>query len=51
MTLYGMELNSNKVIEVNLTKSDIAGMVGVKYGCAIKPEDVGGGVKKRRKRK
>ena len=50
MILYGMELNSNKVIKVNLTKSDIAGLIGAKYGCTIKPEDVGGGERKRRKR-
>lgn len=49
MTLYGTE--SKKEIEVNLTKSDIASMVGTKYGCTIKPEEVGGGEKKRRKRK
>lgn len=42
MTLFGMELNANKVINVKLTKSDIAGMIGVKYGCKIKPENVGG---------
>lgn len=50
MTLYGMGLNGNKVINVKLTKEDIAGMVSTKYGCKIKPEDVGGG-QKRRKRK
>ena len=49
MTLYGM--GTKKELEVKLTKSDIAGMVGTKYGCIIKPEDVGGGEKKRRKRK
>ena len=49
MTLYGTE--SKKEIEVKLTRSDIAGMVGAKYGCTIKPEEVGGGEKKRRKRK
>lgn len=51
MTLYGMDLNANKVINVKLTKDDVAGMVSAKYGCTIKPEDVGGVEKKRRKRR
>ena len=50
MTLCGTELNANKVVNVKLTKADIAGMIGVKYGCKIRPEDIGG-VQKRRKQK
>ena len=48
MTLYG---SGKKELHVRLTKADIAGLVSAKYGCNIKPEDVGGGEKKRRKRK
>lgn len=48
MTLYGMGIK--KELEVKLNKSDIAGMISAKYGCTIKPEDVSGG-QKRRKRK
>ena len=48
MTLYG---SGKKELHINLTKSDIAGLVSVKYGCKIKPEDVGGTNKKRRERK
>lgn len=47
MTLYGMV--TKKELEIKLTKSDIAGLVSAKYGCIIKPEDVGGGEQKRRK--
>lgn len=48
MTLYGME--TKRELEIKLTKADIAGLVSAKYGCIIKPEDVGG-EQKRRKRK
>ena len=47
MTLYGM--GTKKELHVKLTKSDIAGLVSAKYGCTIKPEQVGGTDKKRRK--
>ena len=49
MTLYGM--GTKKELHVKLTKGDIAGLVSAKYGCNIKPEDVGGTDKKRRERK
>jgi len=49
MTLYGT--NTKRELHVRLTKADIAGLVSAKYGCKIKPEDVGGTDKKRRERK
>ena len=49
MTMYG--IGTNKELEVKLTKEDIAGLVSAKYGCPIKPEEVGGDYKKRRERK
>jgi len=45
MILYGM--GTKKELKIKLTKSDIAGLISAKYGCQIKPEDVGG--QKRRK--
>lgn len=45
MTLYG---SGKKELHIKLTKSDIAGLVSAKYGCNIKPEDVGGTNKKKR---
>lgn len=49
MKMYsGMEKHA-KVLHVNLSKEDVAGMVGAKYGCTIKPEDVGGVERKRMK--
>ena len=47
MTLYGT--NTKRELHVKLTKADIAGLGSAKYGCKIKPEDVGGTDKKRRK--
>lgn len=49
MKLYG--IGTKRELNVKLTKSDIAGLVSAKYGCKIKPEDVGGTDKKRRERK
>ena len=49
--VVGVSEGFKKELEIKLTKSDIAGLVSVKYGCIIKPEDVGGGEQKRRKRK
>ena len=49
MTLYGM--GTKRELKVKFTKADIAGLVSAKYGCTIKPEQVGGTDKKRRERK
>ena len=48
MTLYGMV--TKRELEIKLTKADIAGLVSTKYGCIIKPEDIGGAIKKKHKR-
>lgn len=45
MTLYGSGKNE---LKIHLTKADIAGLVSVRYGCKIKPEDVDGTGKKKR---
>ena len=44
MTLYAT--NSKRELHIKLTKADIAGLISVKYGCAVKPEDVKGFNKK-----
>lgn len=49
MKMYsGMEKHA-KVLHVKLNKEDVAGMVGTKYGCTVKPEDVGDGQKRRKR--